>query len=250
MIYYFSGTGNSRWAAEQLAAKTGDELCNIAEMLRDKEWQLTVRAGEVFGLVFPVYGWSAPLVVLDWLKKITFEKGVYCYAVCTCGSDCGLTMNTLTRYMPLQSGFSLIMPENYIILFKAENPQKIATKIAAATSRLENIAKAVISKKQVFDVDQGKLPAFKSRFVSPIFNAFYMNDKKYYSTSDCSGCGLCALACPLKNIKLWEGKPSWQGNCTQCMACICRCPVLAIEYGKKTHGKDRYVFPELRKQEK
>jgi len=250
MIYYFSGTGNSKWAAEQLADKTEDELCNIADLLNDKNWHLTVKKGEAFGLVFPVYGWSAPLVVLDWLKKVSFEEGVYCYAVCTCGVDCGLTMNTLTRYMPLQSGFSLIMPENYITLFKAESPQNISHKIAVASSRLDNISKAILSKKQVFDVFQGKLPAFKSRFVSPIFNAFYMNDKKYYTTSSCTGCGLCSEACPLKNIQLIDGTPHWQGNCTQCMACICRCPALAIEYGKKTHGKDRYLFPKLRKQEK
>lgn len=29
MIYYFSGTGNSKWAAEQLAAKTGDAAVNL-----------------------------------------------------------------------------------------------------------------------------------------------------------------------------------------------------------------------------
>lgn len=246
MIYYFSGTGNSRWAAGQLAAKTGDQAYNICDLLDDKKWCLTVKKGEAFGLVFPVYGWSPPLVVLDWLKNITFEEGAYCYAVCTCGQDCGLTMNTLSRRLPLTSAFSLLMPENYITLFKAESPQKICDKIAAATIRLEHIAKAILGRKTVFDVNQGKLPAFKSRFISPIFNAFFMNDRKFYATSNCNGCGLCAQICPLKNIELNDGKPCWQGNCTRCMACICRCPVLAIEYGNKTRGKDRYVFPSVR----
>ena len=36
------------------------------------------------------------------------------------------------------------------------------------------------------------------------------------------------------------------GNqCTHCMACICRCPSEAIEYGKHSIGKPRYVCPEL-----
>lgn len=32
MIFYFSGTGNSRWAARQIAALTGDEAVDIVEM--------------------------------------------------------------------------------------------------------------------------------------------------------------------------------------------------------------------------
>ena len=42
--------------------------------------------------------------------------------------------------------------------------------------------------------------------------------------------------CPLNNITMVEGK-----TCIHCSACINRCPKLAIEYGKKTIGKNRYV---------
>ena len=48
---------------------------------------------------------------------------------------------------------------------------------------------------------------------------------------------------PRYNIKLKDGKPAWGSECTQCMACICYCPVSAIEYGKATIGKDRYLCP-------
>jgi epoxyqueuosine reductase QueG len=39
-----------------------------------------------------------------------------------------------------------------------------------------------------------------------------------------------------------EDKPSWQNNCTHCMACISGCPTLAIEYKNKTQGKPRYYL--------
>ena len=48
---------------------------------------------------------------------------------------------------------------------------------------------------------------------------------------------------PKYNIKLKDGKPVWGSECTQCMACICKCPVSAIEYGKATIGKARYLCP-------
>ena len=62
----------------------------------------------------------------------------------------------------------------------------------------------------------------------------------------CRGCGKCAEICPLGNISMNEGKVVWNGNCTHCMACICRCPAEAIEYGKKSPGKYRYVCPEYK----
>ena len=36
--------------------------------------------------------------------------------------------------------------------------------------------------------------------------------------------------------------PVWKTNCTHCMACICRCPKEAIEYGRHSVGLPRYVF--------
>ncbi len=43
---------------------------------------------------------------------------------------------------------------------------------------------------------------------------------------------------------LQNGRPLWGGSCT-CMACICRCPAEAIEYGRKSRGKPRYHFEAL-----
>jgi NAD-dependent dihydropyrimidine dehydrogenase PreA subunit len=47
------------------------------------------------------------------------------------------------------------------------------------------------------------------------------------------------------NITMQDGKPRWDNNCTQCMACIAYCPKQAIEYGKATKGKTRYRCKEL-----
>ena len=62
---------------------------------------------------------------------------------------------------------------------------------------------------------------------------------------DCIGCGQCVKRCPMNNVALKDGKPSWGKNCTHCMACICYCPKEAIEYGKKSVGQPRYHFEAL-----
>lgn len=40
MIYYFSGTGNSRWAAEKLAEYTGDVCRSISETEGRKRYRI------------------------------------------------------------------------------------------------------------------------------------------------------------------------------------------------------------------
>ncbi|NLO40089.1 MAG: 4Fe-4S binding protein [Ruminiclostridium sp.] len=42
-----------------------------------------------------------------------------------------------------------------------------------------------------------------------------------------------------------EQRPTWGKHCTQCLACINRCPVQAIQFTKATVSKGRYVHPDL-----
>ena len=81
---------------------------------------------------------------------------------------------------------------------------------------------------------------FMSCAVNPVFYRLFVKADAFYAGDQCVSCGKCAELCPLNNITLKDGKPVWGENCTHCMACICRCPVEAIEYGKKSAGKPRY----------
>lgn len=78
MIYYFSGTGNSRWVAEQLALKTNDIALNLV-----REPAPSSIEGELFGLVFPVHSWGVPDPVVVFAKKL-IGKPAFSYGVCTC----------------------------------------------------------------------------------------------------------------------------------------------------------------------
>lgn len=56
MIFHFSGTGNSEWAAQQLAHLTDDEAYDITNL---KESWNAAKAKQI-GFVFPVYVREAP----------------------------------------------------------------------------------------------------------------------------------------------------------------------------------------------
>ena len=83
-----------------------------------------------------------------------------------------------------------------------------------------------------------------SGIVNQCFYPFFVHARKFAVTDACIACGKCARVCPLSNITLENGRPEWGKNCTHCMACICRCPAEAIEYGRHSKGLPRYTCPE------
>ena len=87
---------------------------------------------------------------------------------------------------------------------------------------------------------------FMSGSVNSLFYHFFVKADAFKVNNTCIGCNQCVKKCPLNNIQLIDGKPVWGKNCTHCMACICYCPQEAIEYGKKSVGKTRYHFEQLK----
>ncbi len=238
MIYYFSGTGNSKWVAEKLASKTNDIAVNMMECS-----QVPSINNQTIGIVFPIYAWGPPEPVLEFLKKLT-GKPVFTYGVCTCGADAGNTMEKLCDSLPLNSKYSIAMPSNYIMGADVESDEVITSKITKAKERLNTIGEQVLTKQSVNDVNRGSLPWIKSNLANFGFNKFARSTKPFYVKDNCIACGLCAKNCPANTIRIKEGKPQWGEKCYQCTACINRCPVKAIEYGKATLARGRYEFKE------
>lgn len=106
MIFYFSGTGNSRWAAQQLASYTGDTVCDLARMDNLPDLQGESR----IGLVFPVYAWGPPQMVMEFAQNLP-RTGAFTFGVGTCGSEAGLALKKLAAVYPLDSSYSLVMPK-------------------------------------------------------------------------------------------------------------------------------------------
>ena len=76
MIFYYSGCGNSRWIAGELAKGLEDKMEFIPELRRkmDEEGGLTVDVdGVSLGFVFPVYAWAAPKLVEEFVLKVSWK---------------------------------------------------------------------------------------------------------------------------------------------------------------------------------
>lgn len=71
MILYFSGTGNSRHAAEKLAELTGDEAKPLAEGFR-AEKPRAVNSKNPLVFVCPVHYGKLPRIVAEFIEKTPF----------------------------------------------------------------------------------------------------------------------------------------------------------------------------------
>ncbi len=241
MIYYFSGTGNSEWVAKTLAKRTGDACVGIADI--DKNESVKVPKDGVFGLVFPVYAWSMPEIVSDFLDRTELHKGAYSYAVATCGEEAGHVMSVVKTKVHLDCGYSVVMPNNYIVAGDTDSDDEALRKVRNADRVLDSIALSVnVREKGRFDVNAGKMPFLKTYVASHFFNKYARSSKPFKTSYRCNGCGLCESICPVNNIVLADGMPFWDDRCLQCFACIHRCPQRAIDYGKSTEKKRRYYF--------
>ena len=249
MILYFSGTGNSKYVAKRIADALGDEILNLNDRIKASD-TLSVETDERLIVVTPTYAWRIPRIVRDWLRKTELRGAKRSWFVMTCGSEIG-NADKYNRDLCAEKAIScmgttqIVMPENYIAMFKAPQADE-ARKIVAQAEPSIDRAIAAIQHNQPFAPTRNNLyDRFMSGPVNLIFYKFFVNADALTVSDACIGCGQCAKRCPMNNVTLKDGKPVWGKNCTHCMACICYCPKEAIEYGKKSVGQPRYHFEAL-----
>jgi ferredoxin/flavodoxin len=251
-IYYFSGTGNSLYIAKQIQERLGDtELIKITAEVRDNPGTIDAN---LLGFVFPVYAWGPPIIMKEFLKRITIRKPDYLFAVATCGGGPGKTLKRfekmLTRKgLALDSAFSVTMPGNDIARFKPPSGAEVRKKLTKTTApQLADLLLKIAGRTKTA-VPEGKFPyTFFSTVVYPFLPMVARKQTKKFSAADtCTGCRTCEKVCPVGNITFnGSKKPVWQERCESCFACIHWCPQQAIELGTASRDKNRYHHPEIR----
>ena len=247
MILYYSGTGNSEYAAKRIGEGIGDEVLNLFEKLRDGDFS-EMHSEKPWVVVTPVYAWRIPRIVREWLRKTKLTGNSDIYFVLTCGAgigNAGKYVKELCAEKGLQDRgcLEVLMPENYIALFSPPAEAEARKIIGRAEPVLEQAAEAVRSGKPFPEKPVTLTDRILSGAVNDLFYPLFIHAKKFHVTDACVSCGNCVKVCPFQNVRLKDGKPVWGDRCTHCMACICRCPKNAIEYGKHSRGLPRYTFP-------
>lgn len=255
MIFYFSATGNTRWAAQQLSEKTGERLIFIPDAM-EGQCHYTLAAGEHIGFCFPVHAWRPPVLVRRFIEKLSIAnaEGHYCFALCTAGDTTGESMRIFRRALAqrslhLDAVFSLLMPESYVGLpfMDVDTIEKEREKKNQAKIHLTSIVAQINEAEKVEkEPNVGRWPRINSRVIGDFFERKLVNDKAFrVETNRCVRCGVCAEVCPTTDIEGGKGQePMWKhnGSCLTCFACYHHCPQHAIEFGRQTKKKGQYWY--------
>ena len=250
MLYYFSATGNSRALAEELGRLLCDKVADMVPLLHEGKAGTTLAAGETLGLVFPVYGWSLPNIVREFLYilKVGNPGGSYVWYAVTCGDDVGVADRPIRKAFALaglepKAGYSVNMPDSYVCLpgFDVDSDEERSRKLNAFAPRVREIADSIIGRRKITDIRRGSFAWIKTYVLGGLFRRYLITDKPFHATADCTRCGTCVTVCPMRNITL-PHRPVWHGNCTGCLACYHHCPTRAIRYGRRTEKKGQYLF--------
>lgn len=248
-IFYYTGTGNTLWAARKVAEKLGDtQLISIPET---QDISLESKPDAV-GLAFPVYIWGVPAPIIRFLPKIKALNPEYLFALAINGGQVANTLVQLKKLLKkenleLNAGFSLTFPSNYIPWGGPGPQEKQQEKFQLAQEKISQIAPNIKNKKQL-PVEKGLL--WQRAVFTPLYHLAFPQmpnfDKSFWVDDQCNHCEICARVCPAKNIQIQDGKPVWQHQCEQCFACLQWCPQEAIQYGQKTPDYERYHHPEVK----
>lgn len=163
MIFYFSATGNTRWAALRLSQALREQLFFVPEaMAHPQEYYL--KPGERLGFVFPVHGWRVPAFLREFISRLVIHAPAtpYAYCLCTAGDSVGdmlsylrqsIQRNASLRSLGVEdvaSAWSLIMPESYVGLpfMDVDKPEREREKKQRAAERLTGIVESVLERRE------------------------------------------------------------------------------------------------------
>jgi len=252
MIFHFSGTGNSYYAAKQIGSEITDELIDISKAMAEEQFTYSVSPDEKVGFVFPLYFYGLPTIVADFISKLKLEVNLkpYLYGVITCGdsiegADRMLAALLEKQTYTLNASFELKMTGNYVLMYDMPTVEQQKSNLILADIKMCAIINDI--KKSVNNYDSSKAGlSLLTRIAYPLYK-HGRKTRRFYADLNCNSCGKCEIICPVKAIEMQNGKPVWtKKQCVHCTGCINRCPMEAIQYGSKTKKRRRFENPILK----
>lgn len=227
---YLSGTGNTKHCIEKLT-KLIDCKAETIPLENDSVIK-KIQENNMLILGYPTQFSNAPFMVRDFIKKNSHlwkGKKVLCVATMGAfsGDGAGCTSRLLKKYGAIiLGGLHIHMPDSVcdskLLKKTVEENKKI---VIEADKKIEQAAE---------NIKKGNYPKEGISFLYHIAGLlgqrlWYYSKTTGYShklkiSDACVGCGLCESLCPMKNIKVKDGKAEGGDKCTMCYRCISSCP--------------------------
>lgn len=258
VIFYFSGTGNTRYAAIKLCQFLQDQGANCEvysiETITPEEASEIIRQNHTVLFGYPVYGSYTCELMVKFLKNLIIPShtniGFFCTQMMFSGDGARVGHDLLQTKASTMWGIHINMPNNlncgaFSFLPISNNPARIRRRyLNKADKKLSKLARQIMHKEK-------SLAGFStlSRLLGLIQRPGYI---KVYKDSwhaamqidqqRCTSCGQCIRQCPAGNIKLHENQYRMLDQCVLCLRCYNFCPEKAVIFLGRAHPehKDRY----------
>ncbi len=242
MVFYFTATGNSLYAAK----KFSENPQSIPQVLKNRDLSF---ADSEIGIVCPVYSHLPPKIVLDFMARAKFQCD-YFFMIMTYGK---MRCNTERLTAEKVSSFgikinyikTILMADNYLPVFDMDEESAADKNVDA---QLDEAVREVRERKCEIRVPQKEDEEIHEQLVKmnlaqPEFNS----GAQITITGKCIGCGICTKVCPVGNFFIDGGKSfRKKTECEFCLACAQLCPVKAITLSMADKNPSaRYLNPEI-----
>ena len=154
MIFYFSGTGNTKYLAERIGEKLGEPIISIADALKSDKTDFTAEKGKSIGFVIPVYFSGVPKCVREFIGKMNLSFGGdnYIFTALSCGgntANAGKMLHKLLieKGVTVNASYSAVMVDNYIPMYNIQTQQEADKMLLEINPKIELLADKIARKK-------------------------------------------------------------------------------------------------------
>jgi len=250
IIFYFSGTGNSKLAAEWIAETAETYNLEVNLFCIDTIEKVELPANDLkilIGFCSPTHGFNFPPVMLKFIRRfpkrpntdvfiLNTRAGMKIYRWFTPGLSGAA--HFVAAFWFLIKGFKIVglkpldMPSNWISLHPGLRKTVVLSIIERCNKQTKRFSEMIITGRKTYWQALISFPIDLA--IAPIAIGYYLVGrfalaKTFIATDKCTNCGLCQKQCPVKAIKTTANLPYWTMQCESCMKCMNHCPNRAIE---------------------
>lgn len=242
-LYYFSGTGNTKFIVEYIVGKLRDKKIRITTYpIEGGIENMEKKKAKMF--VFPINSQSMSPFIWKTFNGLPAGNGEEIFILVTLNESSSVAAPLYKLFK--KKGYSPVyyseisMPNN--LVNRTINIEESKIRVKTALEKCDVIVEDIFNEKSKWtsEFKGSKIISFLSRNTSLPW--FYMRlvFKLEVNKKLCIKCGLCEKQCPVGNIKLGI-ELNHTNKCEFCMRCAASCPNKAI-YIK---GKENYIIKNM-----
>jgi len=240
IIFYFSGTGNSRYIADLFCRDMDAECHSVEEHI---DFGSLMDAQDIIGFCYPVYASRVPRIMRNfagrYMDRLKNKKLIILCTQMLFSGDGARAFAALfpKNHIEVIYAEHFFMPNNVcnIFLLPAASDRAIEKCVKNSQVKIKSVCRDVKSgtvKKRGFNFVSQTLGLIQGIFLSAVEKR--ANDSVKIA-GNCTNCRICVSVCPMQNLVYENERITHRHNCTMCYRCINKCPEKAITIA--FHGK-------------